>query len=306
MKKLISLVAVILLFVACSKDKLPEPKPAFNLDNLSSYPYQPPVDLVKNLQTDNLKLSGQAKVVRPDQIESYLGQEGKEYLVYQNVGLISAIYQAGENKMYLELAQFTEPEYAYGFYSRLKPMVVKLDSIGAESYLIGHTRYAVKDDYVITISYDTDDQNQQAVKLCERIFATIPTGNAIPQRFIMFPFFGLIKSSLQFHPYQFENIPGLDQVYSANVVNQNDTLLMFLTMDEDSLKFRYLADYAKKQQKFELEERFQMSPQDVITFEHPEYGPVAAAYVRHKLVGVIGYNQPDNFRLVNNWLRGLK
>lgn len=306
MKKISNIFLIILLFIACSKDKLPEPKEAYNLDNLASYPYEPPIELLKNLQHDNLELDGNPKIIRPDQIESYLGQEGKEYLIYQNVGLVSAIYQAGEKRMYIEFAQFIAAEYAFGFYSRLKPITVKTDSIGAESYQVGHSRYTVKNNYVVTVSYDDDDQDQQAKKLCEKVLASIPGGNALPARFMMFPFYGQIKSSLKFHPYQFAQIPGINEVYSALVVNQNDTLLMFLTMDEDSLKFKYMTAYAKKQKPFELEERFQMSPQDIITFELPEYGPVVVANVRHKLVGVMGYHQPANFRFVNNWFRGLK
>lgn len=306
MKKIIIPVALLLLFVACSKEKLPEPKPAYNLESLTSFPYEPPTELLDQIQNDNLKLVGTPKVVRPDQIESYLGEAGKEYLVYQNVGLASAIYQAGENKLFVELLEFPDAENAFGFYSRLRSLNDKIDTVGAESYTTGNSRYAIKQTTVITISYESESQTAAAKELCQKLMAEIPGGNALPARFIMFPFFGQIKSSLKYLPYQFENIPGLDQVYTAKAVNSGDTLTLFLTMDNDSLKFKYLTEYAKAQKQFELEERFQMSPQDVITFEHPEYGPVVAVYVRHKLVGALGYRQPDNFKFINDWFRGLK
>lgn len=295
--------------VSCEKKKVAPVRSPYNIQNLLAMPFYADTLLPGNIDSVSITASDSVSIIRPDKARNYLGQTAEQYLTYQMIGLAATTYATKDNITYVEIAQFADNSYAYGFYASLRPDGIAVKKLGAESYTMADTVYFTKGEFVITLSPENDNKSgRDAIDMISRtIEKKIDARNTLPLLFMLFPYAGKIYPSTGYCPFRFLDIPGFDQVYTTSYLNNNDTLVLFLTMDGSGEKYLHLREYAQALGKtLSNPEGFSFDKDYSVAFNYPEKGVIVAGLVRGKLVGAIGYNPGTNQRLTTGWVKGLQ
>ncbi len=310
MKKLILASIVIVLLSSCSKkeEKLPEVRPAYIIENLESMPYYADTLLPAKLTKHKLTLIEPVKTIRPKEFSTLKLSQTEMYLNHLFIGITSGSYQMKDNKLSAEVLQFADEINAYGFYASFRPDGKEVEKIGAESFQYGNSRYMVKADYVVitSVMQTTEKANSIMRDLCIEIDNTIIGSRATPPFFLLFPYQSKIIPSNKYYPYQFLGVPALNEVYTTTYLIGEDTLLLFLTMDQTGEKFKYLRQYAREHgEVVESFQRFKFDSTFSIAFKDSNYGVVVAGNKSKKLIGTIKYNPKIADKVISTWIRGL-
>ena len=222
--------------------------------------------------------------------------------------MTSGSYKFKENSLSAEVIQFADEIKAYGFYSSFRPHGIKIEKIGAESFQYGNSRYMVKTDYVVitSVMQTTPEADSLMKDFCIAIDQAIIGSQATPPYFLLFPYAYKIIPSNIFIPYQYLSIPGVDEVYTTSYLIGEDSLTLFLTMDLDGLKFKYLKQYARQHgEVVEGFNRFAFDSTFSIAFKDSTYGVIVAGVKSKKLIGTIQYNPKAADKHLSTWIKGL-
>ncbi len=250
--------------------------------------------------TLNLYLRKQITNTTFDNAESYLNA-----LV---VGLIQATYRTDISNIEVEIAQFASPNDAYGFYSQKRPPGVAFDSAGAESYYFQDTLHFTKSSLVVSITSTLSNDKYTAIKKAAGLIESKIDSPALPPlSFRLFPYRDQLVPSQRYYSLGYLGVEGIDEVFTVDYAVAEDTLTLFLTTDTAGSKFLKLSEYGHDisqagpaPREFEYPEAYSLS------FEHPDYGRIAAFLANRKLVGVIGYNRATGIELCTMWIKGLQ
>lgn len=312
MKKLIFIsIASFLVIASCSKKEaeLKPLNPPYILANLNSMPYYADTLLADSYKDLNLTATGAATTIRPEDLKAKDSASAESYLRYLFIGMTSRTYKLNDNTISVDVMQFADITDAYGYYAQFRPNGIKFDKIGTESFQIGNTRYMVKADYVAVLSEEErTEQADKAMfglsqKLAEDIMGTVSP----PPFSLFFPFSGKINPSLKYYPYEFQGIPGMNEVYTTTYLIGDDSLTLFLTVDKDSSKFNYLNRYAQQSgNEVPNLKRFPYEQNLSVAFKHPQAGIIVGGIKSQKLVGVIGYNPKIADKLMIGWIKGIQ
>ena len=310
MKKLLFALLLCIVFVSCSKkeEKLPPVAPAYIIENLESMPYYAYTLLPEKLEKYNLVLKEPVQTVRPKELLAKSPKQAEHYLNHYFVGMTSGTYQMKDNSLTAEVLQFADEIKAYGFYASFRPNGIKTEKIGAESFQYGNSRYMLKNDFVVIISVIqvSEEANSVMRSLSIQIENAIIGSNATPPFFLLFPYKSKIIPSNQFFPYQYLNIPALNEVYTTSYLIGSDTLTLFLTMDQTGEKFKYLKQFAHQNgEVVESFNRFKFDSTFSIAFKDSTYGVIVAGIKSHKLIGTIRYNPKVADKYLSTWIKGL-
>lgn len=241
--------------------------------------------------------------------DSALGSDAQRYRKFRFLGLARCAYTARGYPMTVEIAQFPTPEDAYGFYADGRPLAIATTELGAEGFLEGATTSFVKGPYcahVVAVENTPDEYAAQSI-LTHQIEEAISAVPQVPFFYTMFPYKYRIAASGRYHPEAFLRVQGLDQVYLTHYSISEDTVVLFLTMDENGIKFIALDEFAES-----LGE-VRTAPEEVpyiegysLRFVHPEVGEIVAGLVRGKLVGMLGHGGGEREWLLATWIKGLQ
>lgn len=311
MKKLLLASFLVIAFISCSKkeEKLPEVQPPYIVENLESMPYYADTLLPQKFEKHNLTLIEPVKTIRAIEF-SKLGQSQTEhYMNHLFIGITSGSYQMKDNKLTAEIIQFADEIKAYGFYASFRPNGTEIEKIGAETFQYGNSRYMVKTDYVIITSVtETSEQANSVMRdFCIELDNRIIGSQTTPPLFLLFPYASKIIPSNKQIPYQYLNIPGLNDVYTTSYLIGEDSLTLFLTMDQTGEKFKYLKQFARQNGEIvESFNRFDYDSTFSIAFKDSTYGVIVAGIVSKKLIGTIKYNPKAADKHLSTWIKGLK
>ena len=276
---------------------------------LQALPFTAASLIIPDMDSLDIKQVAKPQVIRPQNASDFLGGSVDRYLQYDFVGLVATKYTVGGKTVSVEIAEFAEPEDAYGHYATLRPNGIATSRVGAESFVMGATRYFTRGTFVVTLSAEDDSEaNMKAVDiLAEQINNHLTGKLSPPPFFMMFPYRDKVIPSTKFYRYNYLGIPKLDKVYTTDYVIEGDTMTLFLTMDESGGQFVDLESYAESAGKrIALPPAFEFDNGYGIAFEHPTYGLIIAGLARQKLVGVIGYKPATMERFVSMWVKGLR
>ncbi len=310
MKKLIIVSLLCIAFISCSKkeEQLPPVAPGYIIENLESMPYYADTLLPEKFEKYNLVLKEPVKTVRPQELLAQSPKQAESYLNHYFVGMTSGTYQMKGNSLTVEIIQFADEIKAYGFYASFRPNGIKTEKIGAESFQYGNSRYMVKNDFVVveSVMQASEEANTVMHDFCIEIDKAIVGSQATPPFFLLFPYKSKIIPSNQYYPYQYLGIPGLNEVYTTSYLIGDDTLTLFLTMDQTSEKFKYLKQFAKHNgEVVESFNRFDFDSTFSIAFKDSTYGVIVAGIKSHKLIGTIRYNPKIADKYLSTWIKGL-
>lgn len=306
-KTFILLTAAILLFGCSSEENKPVLKPAYELESLLSHPFTGAEQiLTEKLPDSDLEKISENKIIRPDDTVSLAPNEMETLRQYLCIGLASTSYANKKEEFTVDLYQFTESQYAYGYYSRFRPDGVKTLKIGAESFINGNSLYLTQADYLIIISQE--DLKPNAVQsVATKISANIAGGKSTPPFFILFPYGKKLYPTDKFYPYEHLGIKGFNEVYTSDHLVNDDTVTLFLTLDTSGEKYFYLTEYVKEHDlKSAPVKRFNYDQGYSIAFEVEGHGVLIAGLVKGKLAGAIGYKPKKHEVYVKRWLDGFQ
>ncbi len=310
MKKTILVALLVIISISCSKKEevLPELSPAYIIANLVTMPYFADTLLPVKFEKHNLNLHEAVQSIRPQELLASQPNQAEHYLNHLFIGKSSGNYTFDNNKLYAEVIQFADEIRAYGYYASLRPDGVKIEKIGAESYQSGNSRYMVKSDYVVITSVENESESANIIM---RDF-TIELDNAIlgskstPPFFLLFPYKNKIIPSIKYYPYQYLGIPGLNDVYTTSYLIGEDTLILFLSMDTDVNKFKYLTRYARQSgEVVESFNRFAYDSTFSIALKDDKNGVIIGGIKSQKLIGTIQYKPHKTDHTLSTWLKGL-
>lgn len=309
MKKNFMLMVVALLLFGCSSDNKPELKPPYVKANLQSMPFHAS-DMLKQTIGEKFSRTGNLTIVRPEQAISFFGEEKEPLLLtYQFVGAASTKYKTDTDLIYAEVLEFADNQYAYGYYALNRPDGVPVERIGVEAYRAGNSLYFARGVYMVTLSADeeTETSVQALTDLATAINNDLVANTKIPPYFMLFPFSGRINPSSKFFPYQFMEMPGLNDVYTSKYTVDEDTVLLFLTMDTAGQKLEWVRDYAEELDITVAEvKKLDFDNYQGIAFEYPGRGVLVCGLKAGKLVGAVGYKPKFHNKLVSGWIDGFK
>ncbi len=262
-----------------------------------------------DMDTLETKLLSPVKIIMRADADSGLGERAQKYLEHNLVGMASADYEVNGVTASAEVAQFSSPEDAYGFYASLRPIGIGIGRLGTESFALGGVTYFTRGDLVVALSTDQEDSVQLAAQsfLGQEINSRISDPPMPPRFFVLFPFAGKINFSNQYCSRTFLGVTGVDAVYSTAYSTGGDTAVLFLTIDESGEKFLRLSEYAESiGDVSSAPTSFVFDSGYSVSFRHSGDGMIVAGLVQGKLVGIIGYDSTKNDRLASGWVRGLK
>ncbi|MGH8014837.1 MAG: DUF6599 family protein [Candidatus Zixiibacteriota bacterium] len=271
-----------------------------------------PFEAERLLPTDSADLKvisskTQTTLKRSEISDSTLTDAGK-YLNSLVVGLTRKSYQAGDELLNVEIAQFASPNDAYGFYSQNRPDGAPFDTLGTESFFAGNIFNFTKSSYVVLLSSNAPESKYAPIKQLARLIDEKITERSVqPLFFRLFPYRGQFVPSQKYFSLDFLGVSLLDEVYTLDYLIDEDTLTLFLTSDTSGEKFLMLSEWGKNQADFTVAPKEFMYPENFsLSFNHPQYGQIVAGLVSRKLAGVIGYKRATGIELCSKWILDLQ
>lgn len=303
-----SVLAVSIGLAMCGRKAAEKTEAPYDIETLASLPFDADSLIPGDIESVGVRSAGDMKTTRADQVQSRLGAGAERYLTYHMVGIAVAEYTVKGNQIRVEIAQFADDSYAYGFYASLRPDGIPSRGLGSESYEAGLTTRFVKAEYVVSLSCKDDSEGAVSARevIAREIDNRIGGRRMIPSFYILFPWGHKIAPSAKFHPYQFLDVAGLNRVYTTSYLFGKDTLVLFLTVDRSGQKFIRLREYAESIGRTVASPKgFDFDQGYSVAFSYPGRGIIVAGMKNGKLVGAVGYNPRDNKKLVTGWIKGL-
>ena len=309
MKKLIVILGLLALMLgACSKKddaalpaaRTEPPIPDVTFNAIRVLPAA--VDSMKIPKPDS------TRTVLAKDAAAYLGQSYDHYRYYNFVGLVSGRYAMPDAVVWAEIAQFATADDAYGMYASLRPDGAALNALGTESYTSGNTTWFCIGEYTVTLSAEGAPADPlAAVKpLADQIIHQSGIRPAKPLHFMLFPMANKIVPSTKYVAYNFMDVAGLDSVYTTRYLMKDDTVTLFLTMDQSGEKYIRFLEYAQSVgETVPKPKRFQFDGNYSFAVNHPDLGIIVAGLVQSKLVGVINYDPRKSETFATGWVKGL-
>lgn len=301
--------------ISCSKKKTEQAEPVviqttpYNTERLATFPFDANEILPQGSDSAGFQLKDSLEIVRPDRAPAYFGPTAESYLIYQFIGLTAGTYQVQGGLIFVEIAQFADDSYAYGFYAGQRPDDAQIQPFGVEGYTTGNSTYFTKGDYVVTLSVDGDPSGLQSTlrSLIVAIAGKIEGSPRPPGYYMLFPHSGQLAASQKYYPWEFLGVPRFNQVYTADYASADNRFTLFLTMDESGVRFLALKEYAETLGgSVSVAEGFGFEPGLSVMFNIPGKGQIVAGLVRSKLVGAVGYNPAADEKRVKGWVTGLQ
>lgn len=304
------LLVSICISLSCNSDKKSSKDNRAQLETkLAKIPFSADIVLPGNSAENNITIVSETTKITRKGAAATLGEKADEYLSSLMIGIVRVMYKVDEDSIRAEIAQFASTDDAYGFYSRLRPDGITLDSIGSESFYLKNKYVFTKGNYAVTLLLrrTSKDALESFRKIAVEIAANITNSSRAQQFFILFPFSGQVAPSRKYYSRNFMGVEGLDSVYTISYASDSDTLILFLSMDTSGAKFINFSKWGESLGNVgSVPPEFDYSSGYSIAFAHPDKGQIIAGIVRKKIVGVIGYNRGSGSKLCSSWVKGLR
>lgn len=305
------LLAATVLIAGCGGDEPPADSPAGgpDVDHLTSFEFRADTLLPGDIETYDLKQTTPPINIRPDSLGALSGAHGAALLSFNCIGLTTTEYLVRGTTVKVELAQFAQPQDAFGMYAGMRPNGARTEQLGTESFQAGDVRYVLQGEYLMTLSVpDGSDTSGQTVGLlAQEILSRLTTESRMPAFHILFPSRDKISSSNRYFAYNYLGITGLDEVYTTDYLIRGDTVRLFLTVDTSGIKFLQLKNAADESGRtVDVPRIFDFDSGFAVSFEYAPHGRILGGLARQKLVGVIGYNSDTQESKIARWVKGLQ
>ncbi len=270
--------------------------------------------LLINLKGDSTTLiepAGDITVIPPDQVKQHLGEGGEHYQVYHFTGLATGAFELVTNgerfRISAEVTQFDTPVDAYGFYAAMRPVDAEMLPFGTESYLHGDHLFMVCGPFMYVFStMPGSGEAPRILPIIAQLAAAQTDGNTptLPEAFDQFPDSGRLVHSFKYHAVAFLEMDALREVFTADYVFGNDTLVLFISSDGGGVKYVKMLEFASQQSQvrpapFDFDDGYSL------VFHYGKYGRIVAGLKSGWLIGVVGY-RPEFDHFIGDWVKNIR
>lgn len=299
--KIIVAGAIVLMVAACGKKK--EQVEQISLPEVTTL-------LAAGSDSIGIERISEVAIFGPAQIEEYAGERAAGYLAFDLVGLGATTYETDGIKVSVELTQFGRSLDAFGHYSFQRPSGAAPQGIGAASFSMGTGTHFTNGifEVVLTTNTEGDEAFRARLAVANMIDGLVRERSSRPLIYMLFPYGNQIRPSGRFCSRDFLGPAGLTDVYTVEYFI-GDTVILFLTEDEDGTGFQLLrkaaADFGEVESASPTIIAEAVDSQ-AFEFSHPEEGRVVAAQVGKYLVGALRYESEIHEVLLSRWMQGLQ
>ncbi|MBU8932486.1 MAG: hypothetical protein KOO62_00620 [candidate division Zixibacteria bacterium] len=277
-----------------------------NLQTLADWPFDADALFPDAVDSINVKRTESIQVMRLGEMPEFLGEMSDHYISYNCVGVAVTTFDVGGVSVDVQIAQCAELQDAYGLYASHRPHGVLLTPPGAESYVVGSTRYFTHFEYFITLSTKQVADSIAITTLAWLIDRNIESIPETPPFFIVFPYRNRIAASAHYYPYNYLGIPNFNSVYTIDYLSGGDTITVFLAPDPSGKQYISLRSYAMDiGNLYEVSTTIRFEGGHGLSFEHPQAGQIVAGLARTNIVGIVGYGTLPDEALLSKWVDGL-
>ncbi|MFQ5499395.1 MAG: DUF6599 family protein [Candidatus Zixiibacteriota bacterium] len=242
------------------------------------------------------------------QADSTASNWAADYLSHNCVGTAVSSYMVKGVPLEAEIAQFASFEDAFGFFSARRPADYQTGP-DPSRYRDGDLIRLMRDAIVVTLKVATPTDSALAAMdmLAGEIRSNLSGKMGLPVFFMLFPAGHKLAAGERYYSYDFMDVPKLGEVFTVDYAPSDDTVTLFLTMDESGAKLIALKELAQAIARVQpVPDGFEYWGDGAFMFDHPTYGKVVAGLVRGKLAGFVGYDTRTSHKMATAWIKGLQ
>ncbi|MEE8576578.1 MAG: DUF6599 family protein [candidate division Zixibacteria bacterium] len=251
--------------------------------------------------------SSEVRLFVGDSLWEYINGGAEVYHMYQFVDVATAYYKKDETEIVADIYRFEDADRAFGLYATLRPDEPQIVQLGVEGFTSTGSMSFVRGEYMIKLTgYDETEMTQAMIELMSGAMVNlIPGTTELPAMFALLPEGDVQVHSERLFAQSFMGRQYLSNVYSANYVQGDDSVSMFIMADENSASFDlWLADLAQGSS--------EIAPLVDFAFDNGKsfitegyYGRYLAGCKGGYTIGIVNYNDQLS-DLLRQWLEALE
>ncbi len=248
--------------------------------------------LPEQLNYSDMKRISDIRIFVGDSLWEYIDGGAEVYHLYKFVDVATADYSNDKVELVADIYRFDSPLNAFGLYSMLCPPETEIINLGVEGFRSPASINFVKGEYLIRLTgfEDTENSKLALTGMAEKLNNDIPGTTERPAQFNFFPTENKIGGTDKYYAEQFMGQRFLSEVFTRSILQDLDTLTLFMSEDESGGKYLQWSTYADQTDgKRERPEGIPFDDTLSFIFEDNYYGEIIVGLKNGKLLGQVNY-----------------